>query len=63
MSEKYRRDFFQSQLDDLDSALREIQGDNDNRRTVKQLESAKKKLETKLELLSAERKKGQHAHV
>jgi N12 class adenine-specific DNA methylase len=57
MSEKYRRDFFQSQLDELDSALREIQGDNDNRRTVKQLEAAKKKLETRLELLSAAEKK------
>ena len=57
MSEKYRRDFFQSQLDDLDSALREIKGDSDNRRTVKQLESAKKKLETRLELLSASEKK------
>ena len=57
MSEKYRRDFFQSQLDELDSALREIKGDNDNRRTVKQLESAKKKLETRLELLSAAEKK------
>ena len=57
MSEKYRRDFFQNQLDELDSALREIKGDNDNRRTVKQLESAKKKLETRLELLSAAEKK------
>jgi N12 class adenine-specific DNA methylase len=57
MSEKYRRAFFQDQLDELESALREIQGDNDNRRTVKQLESAKKKLETKLELLSAGEKK------
>jgi N12 class adenine-specific DNA methylase/predicted O-methyltransferase YrrM len=57
MSEDYRRDFFQSQLDELESALREIKGDNDNRRTVKQLEAAKKKLETRLELLSAAEKK------
>ena len=57
MSEKYRRAFFQDQLDELENALREIKGDNDNRRTVKQLESAKKKLETKLELLSAAEKK------
>jgi N12 class adenine-specific DNA methylase/predicted O-methyltransferase YrrM len=57
MSEKFRREFFQSQLDELDSALRELKGDNDNKRTVKQLEAAKKKLETKLELLSAAEKK------
>ena len=57
MSEKYRRAFFQDQLDELENALREIKGDNDNRRTVKQLESAKKKLETKLEMLSAAEKK------
>jgi N12 class adenine-specific DNA methylase len=57
LSEKYRRAFFQDQLDELENALREIQGDNDNRRTVKQLESAKKKLETRLELLSASEKK------
>jgi N12 class adenine-specific DNA methylase len=57
MSEKFRREVFQQQLDELDAALREIKGDNDNRRTVKQLESAKKKLETKLELLAAGEKK------
>jgi N12 class adenine-specific DNA methylase/predicted O-methyltransferase YrrM len=57
LSEKYRRAFFQDQLDELESALREIKGDDDSRRTVKQLEAAKKKLETKLELLSAGGKK------
>jgi N12 class adenine-specific DNA methylase len=57
MSDQYRQDFFQGQLDELENALREIKDDADNRRTVKQLEAAKKKLETKLKLLSADEKK------
>ncbi|MGH7976888.1 MAG: DEAD/DEAH box helicase [Limisphaerales bacterium] len=57
MSENYRRTVFQEQIDELEKVLRDLKGDDDNRRTVKQLESAKKKLETKLELLSAGEKK------
>jgi N12 class adenine-specific DNA methylase/SAM-dependent methyltransferase len=57
MSETYRRSFFQDQVNELEKALQEIKGDSDNRRTVKQLESAKKKLETRLELLAADEKK------
>ncbi|HEX5400432.1 MAG TPA: hypothetical protein VFY06_15395, partial [Verrucomicrobiae bacterium] len=57
MSENYRRTVFQEQIDELEKVLRELKGDDDNRRTVKQLESAKKKLETKLEQLSAGEKK------
>lgn len=57
MSENYRRTVFQEQIDELEKVLRELGNDTDNRRTVKQLESAKKKLETKLEQLSAGEKK------
>ena len=57
MSEQTKRGFFQSQLDELESAIKERQEDSNNRRIVKQLESAKKKLETRLQLLSAEEKK------
>jgi N12 class adenine-specific DNA methylase len=57
MSEKTKRAFFQSQLDELENAIKERQDDSGSRRTVKQLESAKKKLETRLQLLSAEEKK------
>ena len=57
MSENYRRSVFQEQIDELEKVLKEMKGDTDNRRTVKQLESAKKKLEAKLESLSAGDKK------
>ncbi len=57
MSEQVRQEFFQKQLDELEQAIHEQKGDTNSRRIVKQLESAKKKLETKLQLLSADEKK------
>ena len=57
MSEETKREFFQTQLDELESAIKERKEDSGSRRTVKQLEAAKKKLETRLQLLCAEEKK------
>jgi N12 class adenine-specific DNA methylase len=58
MSEKNRRAFFETQLDELEQAIRERkQEEGSNRRIVKQLEAAKKRLETRLKLLSADEKK------
>ena len=57
MSEETKRDFFQTQLDELEQAIKERKEDSGSRRTVKQLESAKKKLENRLQLLCAEEKK------
>jgi len=44
-------------LDELERAILEQKQDTSNRRIVKQLEAAKKRLETRLKLLSAEEKK------
>ncbi|MES1180708.1 MAG: hypothetical protein ABUL66_02470, partial [Verrucomicrobiota bacterium] len=52
LSEKYQGNVIQEQLDELEKVLQELGDDPDERRTVKQLESAKKKLETKLEVLA-----------
>ena len=49
--------FFQVQLEELERAILEQKQDTSNRRIVKQLEAAKKRLETRLKLLSAEEKK------
>ena len=57
MSEKAKHEFFQTQLDELEKAIREQMEGKSDRRIVKRLESAKKKLETRLKLLSAEEKK------
>jgi N12 class adenine-specific DNA methylase/O-acetyl-ADP-ribose deacetylase (regulator of RNase III) len=57
MSEKSKREFFQAQIDELVAAIREGKQEQNNRRIVKRLESAKKRLETKLKLLAAEEKK------
>jgi N12 class adenine-specific DNA methylase len=57
MSEKYQSNVIQEQLDELEKVLQEMGNDPDERRTVKQLESAKKKLEAKLKSLSADDKK------
>jgi N12 class adenine-specific DNA methylase len=57
MSEDYQRRVIQEQIDELESVLREMGSDPEDKRTVKQLESAKKKLETKLKSLSAEDRK------
>jgi N12 class adenine-specific DNA methylase len=57
MSDENKRGFFQKQLDELELVIREQKEAGSNRRLVKQLESAKKKLETKLKSLAAEEKK------
>jgi hypothetical protein len=48
--------FFREQLDELDKIKREHTGD-ENRRLVKEIEKAKKRLEAKLQSLAAEHKK------
>ncbi len=57
MSEEYQRKVIQEQVDELESVLQEMGDDPEERRTVKQLESAKKKLEAKLESLTDSDKK------
>ena len=57
MSEKTTREFFEVQLEELENAIREQKQEGNTRRIVKQLESAKKKLETRLKILAAEEKK------
>jgi N12 class adenine-specific DNA methylase len=57
MSEDYQRTVIQEQVDELAKVLQEMGNDPDERRTVKQLESAKKKLEAKLESLANNDKK------
>jgi N12 class adenine-specific DNA methylase len=57
MSEENKRLFFQSQVDELERAILEHKQDHSNRRIVKQLEAAKKRLETRLKLLAADEKK------
>jgi N12 class adenine-specific DNA methylase len=57
MSEKTTKAFFEVQLDELENAIREQKKESNTRRIVKQLESAKKKLETRLKLMAAEEKK------
>ncbi len=57
MSEENKRLFFQAQLEELDRAILEHKQDHSNRRIVKQLEAAKKRLETRLKLLAADEKK------
>jgi N12 class adenine-specific DNA methylase len=57
ISEENKRMFFQVQLEELERAILDQKQDHSNRRIVKQLEAAKKRLETRLKLLSAEEKK------
>jgi N12 class adenine-specific DNA methylase len=57
MSEDYQRRVIQEQVDELENVLQEMGSDPEERRTVKQLESAKKKLESKLESLADNDKK------
>jgi N12 class adenine-specific DNA methylase len=57
MSEDYQRRVIQEQVDGLEKVLQELGGDHEERRTVKQLESARKKLEAKLESLSDNQRK------
>ncbi|ODU23792.1 MAG: hypothetical protein ABS95_03155 [Verrucomicrobia bacterium SCN 57-15] len=57
MSDDTRHDFFRKQIDELEEAILEEKEAHQNRRIVKELERAKKKLETRLKLLAAEEKK------
>jgi hypothetical protein len=59
---KHRSGFFKEQLHELEMIRRE-HADSSNRRLVKELEKAKKRLEAKLQTLAAEHKKRQHADV
>jgi len=56
LSQETRVRFFQEQLDELEKIKRE-HANPDNRRLVKELEKAKKRLEAKLESLAADHKK------
>jgi N12 class adenine-specific DNA methylase len=56
LSEETQVRFFREQLDELDKVKRENAG-TDNRRLVKEIEKAKKRLEAKLESLAAAHKK------
>ena len=56
MSQETQERFFKEQLDELEKIKRE-HANPDNRRLVKELEKAKKRLEAKLEALAAEDKK------
>ena len=57
MSEDYQTKVMQEQIDELETVLKDMGKDPEERRTVKQLESAKKKLEARLKSLSAEDRK------
>jgi N12 class adenine-specific DNA methylase/predicted O-methyltransferase YrrM len=57
MSAESKFQFFREQLHELELAILEHKGDHSNRRIVKDLERAKKKLETRLKTLSADEKK------
>jgi hypothetical protein len=57
MSEQAKHEFFQTQLDELERAIREHTEAKNERRIVKRLESAKKKLEAKLKDLCGQEKK------
>ncbi|HUJ10680.1 MAG TPA: DEAD/DEAH box helicase [Verrucomicrobiae bacterium] len=57
VSEETKKEFFREQLHDLEMAIREQRAGKNDRRIVKDLERAKKRLETRLKLLLAEEKK------
>jgi N12 class adenine-specific DNA methylase len=57
MSLKAQEDFFKDQINDLEDLLHRHNRDKSFGRLVKQLETAKKRLETRLKTLSAEHKK------
>ena len=57
LSQKTTETFFEVQLEELENAIREMKQETNTRRIVKQLESAKKKLETRMKILAAEEKK------
>src|SRR5688572_2779408 len=57
MSVETKHEFFREQLHELELAILEHKTGQNNRRIVKDLERAKKRLETKLKLLVADEKK------
>ncbi|MCI0538398.1 MAG: DEAD/DEAH box helicase family protein [Verrucomicrobiales bacterium] len=57
MSAETKHEFFREQLHDLELAILEQKAARSNSRIVKDLERAKKRLETKLKLLTADEKK------
>lgn len=57
LAEKTTKAFFETQLDELENAIRDQKAEGNTRRIVKQLEAAKKRLETRMKLLAAEEKK------
>lgn len=57
MSAESKHEFFREQLHDLELAILEQKASQGNRRIVKDLERAKKRLETKLKLLAGDEKK------
>ena len=57
LSDETKKAFFREQLHDLEMAIREQRAGKNDRRIVKDLERAKKRLETRLKLLLAEAKK------
>ncbi len=57
LSDETKKAFFREQLHDLELAIREQRAGRNERRIVKDLERAKKRLETRLRLLLAEEKK------
>ncbi|MCG3147664.1 MAG: hypothetical protein PCFJNLEI_01105 [Verrucomicrobiae bacterium] len=57
VSDATKKDFFREQLADLEMAIREQRAGKNDRRIVKDLERAKKRLDTRLKLLLAEEKK------
>ena len=65
VSDKLFNRFLDSQLDQLENAIHEASAESgDNRRIVKELEKAKKRLATKLKAASAERRaEGRHSNL
>jgi N12 class adenine-specific DNA methylase len=57
VSDETKKGFFREQLHELEMAIREQRTGKNDRRIVKDLERAKKRLETRLQLLLAEEKK------
>src|SRR5206468_3096018 len=57
LAEETKRDFFQEQLHELELAILQQKKAEGNRRIVKDLERAKKRLETRLKMLMADSKK------
>ena len=63
MSEETKREFFQTQLDELEQAIKERKEDSGSRRTVKQLEVRQEKTGNQTATALCRGKEGQHAHL